>query len=61
MPTIAGPSGVPRKRPVREFLDEKAGDPCGYAYCPGHLERTCYKGDEALVCDRCEAPAIRVW
>lgn len=59
MGILAGPLDVPR-RPVQDVLAFKAGEPCGYANCEGQLERTTFQGDDALVCDCCETPAIRV-
>lgn len=62
MAALSGPSDVPVEKPTaRTALDDHAGDPCGYADCSGQLERTTYKGNDALVCDACETPALRVW
>ena len=30
-------------------------------YCDGDLVRGTFKGDEAILCDDCDTPAVRVW
>lgn len=44
----------------RPLSDGEGGD-CGAGGCGGQLERTSYKGDDALVCSECETPAVRTW
>jgi hypothetical protein len=45
-----------------EMLFEKLDDAnCQWDGCEGTLGRATFKGDDALVCQTCGTPAVRVW
>lgn len=37
------------------------GTDCQYDDCPGTLRHATFKGDEAVVCEDCGTPAVRLW
>ena len=37
------------------------GESCPRPGCDGRLERHPYKGSDAVICNRCAVPAVRLW
>ncbi|MFC7097677.1 HVO_A0556 family zinc finger protein [Halobaculum marinum] len=51
-----------RDRPTgADVLDRLAGDTCVQPTCDGTLDRQPFKGTDAVVCDDCGTPPVRVW
>ena len=54
--------GADRDRPTgRDLLARLDGADCPVPDCAGVLERRAFKGDDAVVCDDCDTPTLRVW
>ncbi|WP_277554141.1 HVO_A0556 family zinc finger protein [Halobaculum limi] len=52
------PEGRPTGRDVLARLD---GDDCTLPACDGTLDRQPFKQTDAVVCDECGTPQVRVW
>lgn len=44
------------------ILHDLEGEDCpSDEQCSGTLKRGTYKGDEAVICEDCETPVVRLW
>lgn len=43
------------------LVEQLRGTVCQYGNCAGTLRHATFKGDEAVVCERCGTPAVRLW
>ena len=43
------------------IVEQLRGTDCQYDECGGTLRREAFKGDEAVVCEDCGTPAVRLW
>ncbi|WP_162224350.1 HVO_A0556 family zinc finger protein [Halorussus amylolyticus] len=49
-----------RSGTTESMLRSLVGDDCCWCTA-GTLTRETFKGDDAVVCENCETPAVRVW
>ena len=43
------------------LVERLCGTDCQYGDCGGSLRHETFKGDEAVVCEECGTPAVRLW
>ena len=52
--------GTSIQNATNDLLTTLAGDECRWC-ATGTLSREEFKGDDAVVCENCDTPAVRVW
>ena len=49
------------RRTGHDLLVDLVDEPCPLTNCSGTLMRAAFRGTEAVVCDDCAVPALRLW
>lgn len=44
-----------------EAMASVEGEECVIPNCPGRIIPQEFKGKEAMVCDECDTPVVRIW